>query len=310
MKNLPLISFPITIAIVDDDSLMLDSLTELLKNNYALIKFQEPNKCANFFENYKPLSINLKLLQGCNELENYNISGHLPADIDFSELAKFRENKERLNEMGVLIVDYNMPGMTGIELCRKLQALPIKKILLTGEPSEKLAISAFNEGIINCYIRKDSPTIASDIKGYLESLTKEYLSNITLHLLKHLEADCLLPISDPLFINFFINWCSENNICEYYIIDQNSTFLLIDKNGKRSYFVTNTDRTLKNLIDMHEDNNEASALLTIIKSKKKIPFFGEDKESWDIDIKDWEKYLYVPTILEGREKYYWGVLSL
>ncbi len=134
------------------------------------------------------------------------------------------------------------------------------------------------------------------------------MANITKYLLTHLEADCLLPISDQTFIDLFNQWCKKNNICEYFIIDQNANFLLVDKTGKHSFFVTHTERTLKNLIEMYEDSREALTLLSSIKTGARIPYFGEQKEGWEVDIKEWEKYLYVPTILQGREKYYWTVL--
>jgi len=154
MTTLPLISYPTKIVILDDDPLFTDALSESLKNDYSLLKFNDPNQCINFFKQYTPLSSNLRFVRGCNELENYNTSGHLPVDIDFSALKEFRTKENRMDEVSVILVDYNMPGMNGLEFCRQLKSLPAKKILLTGEASEKVAVTAFNEGYIDCYIKK------------------------------------------------------------------------------------------------------------------------------------------------------------
>lgn len=308
MSILPLISYPTAIAIVDDDSLLLDALGQLFKNEYPLVKFNDPNNCADFFKNYVPLSSKLKWTRGCTESENYDIANHLPIDIDFSILKELRIKEDRANEISVIIVDYHMPGMNGIDLCRQLKSLPVKKILLTGEADEKIAIAAFNEGYIDCFIKKGSPSITKELRSHLRTLTEQYLSERTAQLFKHLETDYALPISDPQFVTLFKDWCRKNDILEYFIVDKNANFLLIDKNKKHSFFVTHTERTLKNLIELYEDNKEATPFLEVIQSGEKVPYFGEDRESWEVDIKEWEKHFYTPEVLQGREKYYWAVV--
>jgi CheY-like chemotaxis protein len=305
MNALPLFSYPLTVTLIDDDQLFLQATTELFKNNYPLTKFSSPKLAVDFFEKYKPLLPALKLLRGCTELENYDVSGHLPVDLDLNVSKKLLKNSLRSEEIGVVIVDYNMPGMNGIELCRKLKGLPIKKILLTGEASDQLAISAFNEGIIDCFIRKDSRSLVDDIRHHLQTLMQNYLGNNTKQLLKHLETDHSLPVSDPAFITFFREWCQAHRIKEYFIIDQNANFLLIDENNNKSFFITHTDRTLNNFTELHEDDKDASSFINSVKSREKIPFFGEGNESWDVKFPDWESCFLSPQILMGRDKYYW-----
>lgn len=308
MNTLPLISYPLMVTLIDDDSLLLQALTGVLIKNYKTKEFTDPLIALEFFKNYEPLLQNSKFLRGCTEFENYDVSGHLPVDVDLLALEKLRQRSERVNDIGVIIIDYNMPGMTGIDFCRELKELPIKKILLTGEANNQLAVTAFNEGIIDCFIRKDSITLVHDIKFYLNILTQQYFIDNTKHLLKHLETDNLLPVSDPAFITFFHEWCNTHKIREFYLIDQNANFLLIDENNQQSYFITHTDRTLANFIELHEENSEAENFVTAVKSRTIIPFFGQDKESWDLDLSEWENYFYAPQVLSGREKYYWAVI--
>lgn len=147
MNVLPLFSHTLTVALIDDDSLFLEAISALLKENYPLKTFNNPIIAVNFFYNYYSLLPSLKLTRDCTE------------------------------EIGVIIIDHNMPGMNGIEVCRKLKLLPVKKILLTGEGSDKLAIDALSEGIIDCFIRKDSLSLPEDINLSLRRLTQEYLSS-------------------------------------------------------------------------------------------------------------------------------------
>ncbi len=308
MNALPLISYPLMVTLIDDDPLFLQAMNGLLNENYKLKEFNNPADALDYFKKYQPLLPSLKILRGCIELESYDISGQLPVDLDYIALKKLREQTERTNEISVMIVDYNMPGMNGIEFCRQLKSLPIKKILLTGEADDQLAINAFNERIIDCFIRKDSPSLAYDIQFHLNILTQQYFSNNTNQLLKHLETENLVPASDPIFVTFFKEWCNTHHIHEFYFIDQNANFLLIDKYKQKTYFIIHTDRTLENFIDLHEDNSDVIEFLTDVKLRKKIPFFGEDKESWDVKPSEWTGYFHVPQMLNGREKYYWTVI--
>lgn len=309
MTTLPLFSYPLTVTLVDDDPLMLQALESVLKQSYQLNIFNTPTDAVNYFDSYTPLLPSIKLLHGCTELENYDISGHLPVDVNFNVSKELINHPKRQKETSVIIVDYNMPGINGIELCRKLKSLPLKKILLTGEANDRLAIDAFNEGIIDCFIRKDSPSLADDLHCHLTILTQHYFETITTQLLKHLETDHPLPASDPVFITFFKEWCQAHRIKEYFIIDQNANFVLLNDNNEESFFITHTDRTLRNFIELNEDDQDLSSFIKLISAREKIPFFGNDNESWKVRHTEWDKHLVTPQVLIGREKYYWATIK-
>ncbi len=69
-------------------------------------------------------------------------------------------NANRFDEVITLVLDYAMPGMTGLEVFKKLNKLSVRKILLTGEAGLDLALEAFNEGIIYKFILKNTPDYA------------------------------------------------------------------------------------------------------------------------------------------------------
>ena len=61
----------------------------------------------------------------------------------------------RLGETSCLIIDVNMPAMTGLELFRHLidAGRPIPTILVTAYPSDADRAHALNDGVV-CYLRK------------------------------------------------------------------------------------------------------------------------------------------------------------
>ena len=305
--TLPLFSYSTTVVCVDDDALFLKTISQLLSEQYSVKSIGSALESSDFFQRYTPLLPNFNFMRGCTEIEKYDMLKHMPVDLNANALKEIRNNDLRNAEITVLVTDYNMPEMNGIELCRKLQSFPMKKVLLTGEADHQQAVAAFNEGIIDGFIRKDSPSIVDDILSQLKKLTREYFVENSMQLLAHLETDYTLPFSDPKFVAFFNDWCIQNRICEHYLIDKLGNLLLIDDQGNESYFVVHTERTLNNFIELHSDDKEAADFIRAVKLREKIPFFGEGVEGWELNLEHWPMCFYSPQILEGAERYYWTV---
>ncbi|NJM88996.1 MAG: response regulator [Hydrococcus sp. RU_2_2] len=68
----------------------------------------------------------------------------------------FAELMEEGYEVAVAIVDYTMPKMTGIELCKRIQEIAPKtlKIMLTGESDVRILMSGFKEAGLHRYLVK------------------------------------------------------------------------------------------------------------------------------------------------------------
>jgi response regulator RpfG family c-di-GMP phosphodiesterase len=194
----------------------------------------------------------------------------MPTDIDFEKIS-FELNNDRIkNDISAIIVDQNMPWMNGIELCKKLSHLPFKKILLTGSVTEDEVISAFNNKIIDCYIRKNADNFIEEVKSHVKLLSEKYLSEKSSPLLAHLEADKKLHFSDPEFMTFFSEWCSKNNIVKYFVIDKVGNMRVINDKDEISNFVVYTDDTLKEFISLNI-LDEPNSFEEIIASKQKLP---------------------------------------
>lgn len=303
---LPLFSYPASVVCVDDDSLFLASVTQLLKNMQT-ITFNSPEQSINFFQQYKPLLKKINFMRGYTESDSYDMLNHMPVDLNVNALKELYSNDERKNEVTILITDYNMPNINGIDLCRELQAFPMKKILLTGAADYQQAVAAFNEGLIDCFIQKDSPTLAQDILFHIRRLSQLYFVERSRQLLNHLETDYPLPLSDPVFINFFEKWCKENHIQEYFLIDKYGDFLLIDEKDQKSYFIVHTDRTLSNFVELHHDDKDTSSYIRAVELREKVPFFGERVEGWELQPTQWAACFYSPQVLVGMQKYYWTI---
>ena len=70
----------------------------------------------------------------------------------------------------VCVVDYAMPAMSGLRVLSELAGWSGSRVLLTGRADEQLAVSAFNRGLIEQFIPKQSTDIRLRLTDAIQSL--------------------------------------------------------------------------------------------------------------------------------------------
>lgn len=305
MKPVPLVYYPTTINWIDDDNDFLESIAKSVKTANRLEVSHTPIDCLFRLKNQQPVLANLPQFNAYTCHNDYGLNHHIPTDLHLLGLAELLNHPKRFEDVSVVVVDYNMPSMNGLEFCSALRDTPIKKILLTGEMDQRTAIEAFNEGIIDCFLQKDSPNMINDLEYFIEALTQEYFTDITKPMLAHLECEEKSPLTDNEFIKFFSHWKKSNHILEHYLVDKNGSFVAIDDQQKKQFLIMHTDKTLDSFASLHDDTDKHE-LLSQVKNREKIPFFGIGKEAWEFETSTWDNHFLKPNMLEGRCRYYWG----
>jgi len=296
--SLPLLYYSGTIIWVDDDELFLRVVSQFFNEHFRISTFNSPEATIDFFCNYTSYLHNMNLSQGLTNSCDCSQDNAKSIYSNLEKIKKICHDQKRLSEIAIIIVDYNMPKINGIDLCRKLPS-NIKKILLTGDTDTQKALSAQKEGIIDAFLLKDSSTIVSDLNNKIKSLSTEYFYETTKLLVDNLEIHNRSILFEPVFIKFFNDICSANEIKEFYLLDKNGNFLLKDKNNKQYYMIAHTDKTLNRFIELH-NNDEMSTFTRAVQLREKIPFINEN--DWNTDL---QNYFYTPNILDGYERYYW-----
>lgn len=304
---LPLFYFKPSICWIDDDQFFLDAIKVTLGSKYNLFTFNNPQEAIHFFESYNSPLANIKLKREFTESDTFGTNERFQVDFNISEIRKIDGNKNRINEIAVLGIDYNMPKVNGLEVCKKLQGIQTKKILMTGDASHEKAVEAFNKGLINKFMKKDI-NVADKISDCIDELVYQYFQDQSSFLISHIEASRTSLFTDKIFINFFDKLLRSHQITEFYLLNKNGCYLLKDSGNKKYYFIVMSETNKNEFLQMNNElTSRIAGLLTEVKQGKKIPFFGVGKEAWELDINEWDKHFLPAEKISGRENYYWTV---
>lgn len=85
-------------------------------------------------------------------------------------LAYWAQHPERYDLARVCVVDYAMPGADGLQVLVSLIDWPGARVMLTGQAEDQIAIRAFNEGLIEQFVQKQTQQVAHVLTGTLNRL--------------------------------------------------------------------------------------------------------------------------------------------
>jgi len=305
MKTIPLFYFPPTLMVIDDEDTILDLLKQELGGQFKLITEKSPNEAIKTINQYKTHSAITNFILNSDEADIQHENTSM-VQFDFSKIINIANNPDRYNTLGIVISDHMMPDMTGIELCKRLENKPLKKILLTGKADERKVIEAFNWNIIDRYVKKNDANSIEELKVYVKDMALQYFVELSENL-KSISSK-LTILSDAQFINLFNKVIDENDISEFYLIDKNGSYMLVDKNGKKMVLTVATDEDLDTFNDFFADEPTAQKYINQVKLKQRMPFFGVGVNPVNTPLTNWENCFFNANTLKCDNKtIYWSL---
>lgn len=208
----------------------------------------------------------------------------------------------RFDKIAVLVVDYSMPEINGIDFCKQLGNIPIFKILLTAEADSDIAINAFNDGLIDKFILKTHPNLIDKLKEYIGDLTSKYFANSSRDSLS--TGDRLLNslLNNELFSELFNSVLKNSNAVEYYLVDRLGSFLFLTKHGDPTWLLISSQENVDEQVNLLSDYNFPEDLIRKLKNKEKLLFLFSEKEHKE-DLMEWKKYIYESKKLDDTYNY-------
>lgn len=302
MKNfkISLCHHPTTVVFVDDNKDYLAQLEFRFNELLPVRAFDDPVAALQYLnlayqeENFT----NRCTLTSTAGEGTYN---HIVSDINLKLIQNEILRPERFSEVAVVVVDYTMPGMNGIEFCHQIKNPNILIILLTGEADNDLAVREFNNGTIDRFIKKTTPNIKDILHEEILKLEQQYFIQLSNILTNHATPSNLKCLEDKEVAKQFYHLCASQNILEYYLLSETGDFILLDNQGSTSYLTIKSDEEIMDLYDYAEISGASNELLTALQTRNMLPLLYHDP-----DPKDWHDYLSPAYPIIGEKKYYYS----
>lgn len=295
---LPLCHYPTTVVFVDDSRPFLDSLPLKLSDRIVYRVFDDPHAALDYIEAHE--GRNPLAPERCLEPAG-------PADwalrLRVEGLLEKAEDRFRFQEPSVLVVDFRMPGVDGLAVCRRLAGRPLRKVLLTGVADEKVGVEALNERVIDYYLHKRGRTVFERLNALLPLLQERYFAAWSQAALPGVRL--VAPfLDDPVFLDWFARLRRRLDIVEYYLRPAPPGFRLIDADGRRHELLVYSAEDLAAQREIAEDYGAPPALVEALARGDRLPYFHQRADGcYHEDIEDWEACLHPAEALAGRQTY-------
>jgi CheY-like chemotaxis protein len=232
-------------------------------------------------------------------------------DFDIDQIHRISFRRERFMTPSVLVVDYSMPQMNGVQLCEALAHLPCKKILFTGAADEKVAVNAFNRGLIDRYIKKSDDDALERLETEIIALQRQYFAEQSDTLRDLLALHDYNFVSDPAVATLVAQLSARFGIVEHYLYPNPGGLLMYDADGRARLLVLETDEGMHSHLEMARDNDAPPSLLTALEERCIIPWFRDGDGMYsDAFAGGWHKFCEPAQLCQGRQTYYWAVFDL
>lgn len=229
---------------------------------------------------------------------------HRTLDINVRDIYRIMYNRARFQQISTVVVDYHMPGMDGIEFCRSIKNPNIQKILLTSIVDESKAIECLNDGLIDTFIRKQSPNIMQQLGQALAQAQNRYflnLSRIVQQVISFSPEESAL--SDPAFIELFHRVTRQFDVVEYYLTEFLGSFVFLDADGNHYGLFTR----IKDQLEFYCESKEAEAapaeVIEALRSGRQTLCYHNESSNSLPDGRVWEQYLFDAIKINGSTDY-------
>lgn len=307
MTNITLAPYfhPTTVCFVDDNESFLHSLDLELPADWAYRTFVDPIEALTYLNEKPPRA---PLAERCFSVDDTN---HSLIHVDLNLIEQEINYSERFRQISVVIVDYSMPSINGLDFCGKLTDPYIRKIMLTGVADEKVAVQAFNAGLIHRFIPKNHPHALDNIIGFVSELEKEYFNQYRAQLQNSLAINPPGFLVDEAIAVWFHALLEAERVVEYYFVTEPPGFLLLRGNGSMLRVVILDDAQMAAQRDYAANFNAPSEILEAIANKERLGVFEGDSPAhyFGDETFPWEDNLLTVTTVAGNRMWYVGISS-
>lgn len=296
-------AFPTTVGFVDDNANFLANLSLQLDARLAFRFFNSAEHALNAVNSAAALAPTAErfLARYHDRAEQSDEQEVIAMRID--AIRRQVCNARRFECTSVIVVDYDMPDMNGLELCRRIEHPAVKKIVLTGKADEHLAVKGFNEGIIDRFIRKQDPGAFEALNQAIDEMKDAYLRHTQSTVVEALALSEYRFLSDPAFAARAREIFKQFDIVEHYVSVRPTGLLMLDGAATPFLFVVYAEDALRAAREIAIEREAPSEFFVELDERRSVPYFWESEGIFPTERASWRRYMHPSFIVQGQETY-------
>ncbi|WP_144140626.1 response regulator [Paraburkholderia sp. BCC1884] len=297
----PPVFYPATVVFVDDNDSYLDALRRFFPDVSTHLFYTRPQTALAFIRQHaRENSLEFASASACLSETGFERLVETSAERDILS------RDDRFAEVAAVVVDYDMPGMSGVEFLSSISHLRCAKVLLTGVADETVAVKAFNAGIVDLYLRKTEPDSGNRLVNFLKDAKNRHCAEGGWLAL----GENGLTYCDPRTRAVIDNIVATQGIVEYYWRPEQNAILMFDRAGKPSVFVAWAENDWISQGEIVADESGPAELLRQLAVREAMPLFWPDlayrygmnvRTLTPQPIPDWNDAFYCWAPIEANE---------
>ena len=304
LQSLTAYFHPTTACFIDDNESFMAGLALVLPEYMSSVAFFDPLMALEYVN--RPPEIPT-LAERCFSSTGLSTrqTFHLDTDLIEQEINIL----QRFNRLSVVVVDYSMPGLNGLQFCEQVQDPQIGKVLLTGVADEKMAVEAFNAGIIDRFISKSHPLASEHISEFSKEMQHAYFLEQTKQMLQTLRLAGPIFVDDADVIDWVRRQMQNKGFCEYYIVNDPPGLLLVTPSGRLQQMIILSDSECEAQANYAQRHGAPQRVVRRLRERTHIGFFLEDPASYgSSEAYPWNELLHRCTRLGAKSQRWYAAL--
>jgi CheY-like chemotaxis protein len=261
------------VVFLDDESDFLEILSQVIPSGWLTKMYDDPNAVIHRIQG-ETKRLGDEVWHHQNIIER-SIEG----ESRIAQLLAYWRNDgfNRYATTRLLVVDYSMPQQSGLQVLSQLEDWPGGRIMLTGQADELIAVNAFNQGLIQQYIPKQSSNLATRIiSGINDRLDRPAVDDLGKIWRNNLSREQLALIKNPAAAAWLEGLVNAHGLVEYGVVGAPFGILGLNAQGQGFWIQIEqsaSTRSLDELADTLSGYDVSAADMTNIREGKVISDF-------------------------------------
>ncbi|HTR06222.1 MAG TPA: response regulator [Paraburkholderia sp.] len=308
-KTIQPFSYPTTVAFVDDSAAFLSNLSLQLEPDLAFRLFSSPTEALKFLNGRSAQEQAAEPMFGPYLDRTEENDAHQVIAMRVDAIRSLVHNPARFESVSVVVVDYDMPELNGLEFCRRIGDPSIKKIMLTGKADEHVAVRSFNEGLIDRFIRKHEVDAVETLNQAIRDMQRAYFDRCCNTVLDALAVSEYAFLKDHALAAHVKGIANSLRIVEHYLSYQPHGLLMFDGVGTAYLLVIHTEESLRGVREIAIEQGAPESFLAELDSRRSLPYFWRTEGYYPAQCTDWQPYMHAASEFQGDRRYLYAIVK-